>query len=168
MLPVFLSDFYFCLQAGFIVKGILVVFPLNFLEKQDPFFPGFTSSPCFPPARRPGSVYCRGEYFMSRAAHPPDHSFTLLPTKHMNKWEETTGEAGCLNACFPQQVNPYLPQRCWFWVDVQMDRMCDDPSCPAQCFNPWGNSWGVKGHDTLSHSFINPQSPARNLLLQDC
>lgn len=30
------------------------------------------------------------EYFMSRASRPPGHSFTLLLTGRMNKWEETT------------------------------------------------------------------------------
>lgn len=64
-----------------------VVFLLYFLEKQDQFSLGSSSSSCFPPPPlvRPGSVYCLGEYFMALASHPQYHSLTLLLADHMNK-----------------------------------------------------------------------------------
>lgn len=101
----------FCLQADFNVKGIrseLFFFYTSW--KNRIHFPlCFFSSSCFapPPLIRPGTVYCLGKYFMTLARSPQGHSFTLLLTDHMNKGEETTGEAGCPTACFPQQVNPY-------------------------------------------------------------
>lgn len=85
----FLRSIYFCLQAGFIVKGIRteLFFLLYFLEKQDPFALALSSSSCFPPPprARPGTVYCLGEYFMAFASNPHVHSFTLLLSNRMNK-----------------------------------------------------------------------------------
>lgn len=145
------------------MKGICneLFFPLYFLEKQDPFSLALSLSSCFPPLplAHPGTVYCLGEYFMAFASHPHVHSFTRLLSNRMNKWGETPGEAGCLKACFPQQVNPYWSlQTASMSVvlgKVQMDRLHVDPSSPD------GSNLGDKGHCAYRKSFINPALPAR-------
>lgn len=118
-----------------------------------------SSSPCFPPPTlvRPGSVYCLAEYFMTRASHPQDLRLTLLLAEHMNKWEETTGAAGCLRACFPQQVDPYrsLPRASGLLVKVQVDRLCDEPG--------WAVHWSEPGGQTSQIT-----SPSWSSLLRIC
>ncbi len=111
VVPVFLltpsSVDLFLFTSRFYCEGNLywVVFLLYFLEQQDQFSLGFSSSVCFPPPPlvHHGSVYCLSKYFMTLTSYPQTHSFIQLLKHHMNKWEETTGEA-VSEACWPQQL----------------------------------------------------------------
>lgn len=84
-----------------------VGFLFYLLEKQDMMPRVSSSSSCFSPPSlvRCGTVYCPGEYFMTRASRPQGRGFKPALTQRMNKWEESTGEsAGESIAVVPSTV----------------------------------------------------------------